>query len=488
VAGLALTETDALNQAATYQYDIYGNRTWEALPINIAYKYAYDKLDRPTSKSCMEGGAATPLESHTYPRQTAGTVRETTWAYFASGVHGDTTRTYDFAHRLLKTEHPDGGILTNTYLANGLLASSSDAMGNATYYDYDPLNRRTKQQSPHSGSLYSVAAWQHDKAGRVTLESSYITPMAKGAAPTGQAATKAYAYNADGTVQEITINGTGKNSYLYDNDGRVSQETRLQAAGRSRRTDYAYNYMGKATSSTAYMENADIDGRPDNTTLYGIASGYAYDLDGNVTKKTYANGETVTYAYDLLGRETTEARTVLNENNASTAVTKTTGYDVMGNVTSRKDEKGSYTYYAYNARGFLTRVTDAVGAATAMEYDYQGRLAKEYSPRALLQDEPEHIVAPPAGGADWATPSSYMSLNYTAYDYDRLGRLLTKTETYRPTYTSAVRSIVSETNTWDKNGNLLTAKDALNNTTTYTYNAAGRVSQIGRASCRERVC
>jgi YD repeat-containing protein len=235
--------------------------------------------------------------------------------------------------------------------------------------------------------------------------------------------------------------------------------------------------MGKVTSSTAYAENMDIDGRPDDSALYGIATSYLYDLDGNVTKKTFANSETIAYTYDALGRVTSEARNVPNENNANVAVTKTTDYDSMGNVTSRKDEKGSYTYYAYSAQGFLTRSTDAMGAVAAMEYDLQGRLVKAYSPRALLQDEPGHIVAPPAGGANWAAPPSYTSVNYTAYAYDKMGRLLTKTETYRPTYSSVVRSIVSETNTWDRNGNLLTTKDAMNNTTAYTYNVAGRMSQ-----------
>ncbi|MCL1816795.1 MAG: DUF4329 domain-containing protein, partial [Clostridiales bacterium] len=109
----------------------------------------------------------------------------------------------------------------------------------------------------------------------------------------------------------------------------------------------------------------------------------------------------------------------------------------------------------------------------------------EYSPRALLTDEPEHIITPPANGGNWDSPTAFTANNYTAYTYDRMGRLLTKTEHYRPTYSSPVRALAAETNTYDKNGNLLTIKDALNNTATYTYDNAGRVTKVSNVLGQE---
>ena len=182
-----------MNQATAYQYDAYGNRTRETHPNGLAHSYAYDKLDRPTSKSAVEGGTTTLLEEYGYPMQANGTVKETKRAYFASNAYADTASTYDFAGRLLRTDFPDGGAVVSTYLANGLLDSATDAMGNKAHYEYDPLNRRIRQWAPHSGSLYSLTAWSYDSAGRVTLESAYATPLAKGAAPSGPASTRAYA-------------------------------------------------------------------------------------------------------------------------------------------------------------------------------------------------------------------------------------------------------------------------------------------------------
>ena len=497
-AGLVITDKDPLSNTASYTYDNFGNKTEETLPNGLAYIYTYDKLDRFIQKSSLESGTTTTLESYSYPLQTDGTVKETTRVYFSSTDYADTTYIYDFANRLLKTINPDGGEVSNTYLANGLVENTTDAMGHTTYFEYDPMNQMTKRWAPHDGSLYSLTEWFYDGAGRIKGEMSFLTPQTKGVIYGDDVIYTAYTYNIDSTVKEIVANtysiitlestvegiefdNDWKTSYLYNNDGQISQENKFQGIMRSQQTSYTYNYWGKIATATVYVENKDINGKLDDSTLFSLTTGYAYDKSSNLEKITYPNGEVLSYEYDLLNRQTAEKRNILNENNVSVTVNATTAYDNMGNITSTKDEKENITYFTYSPRGFLLRVTDAQNAVTAREYDLQGRLLKEYSPRALLTDEPGHIVNPPANAGNWDNPLAFIASNYTAYVYDKMDRLLSKSEYYRPTYTSAIRVLVEESNTYDKNGNLLTTKDALNNTTSYTYGNAGRVTKVSNA-------
>ncbi|MCL1817050.1 MAG: DUF6531 domain-containing protein, partial [Clostridiales bacterium] len=382
-AGLVETAKDPLNNTTTYTYDTYGNKTKETLPSGLAYTYTYDKLNRPTNKSYLDGSTTIKLEDYSYPLQMDGTTKQTNRVYFSGTTdYADTTYTYDFANRLLQTANPDGGVISNTYLANGLAESTTDAMGNTTYFEYDPMNRMTKRWAPHDDSRHSLAEWQYDNANRVIEEKNYSEALGKGASPGWEYSTLDYTYNIDSTVKDIITNGMGKTEYFYNDDGQIYRETKLQDGTRSQRTDYAYNYWGKIASSTTYVENKDIDGNPDDSTLFGLTTSYTYDKNSNLEKITYPNDEIVSYEYDLLNRQTGEKRSVLNEYSLKIDVTNATTYDNIGNVTSRQDEKGNIANYVYNPRGFLLRVTDAQNAVTAREYDLQGRLTREYSPRA----------------------------------------------------------------------------------------------------------
>ena len=252
--------------------------------------------------------------------------------------------------------------------------------------------------------MYSLTEWQYDNAGRTILEKGYATPHVKGASPSGGAAANSYAYNIDSSVSEITHNGTGKTSYLYNNDGLVSRETKLLSGSRAQRVDYAYNYLGKATSETIYQEQNALDGKPDNTTLFGITTNYSYDANGNLTTVAYPNGAVLNYEYDALNQQTHEKRAALNENGTTVNVQKTKAYNNIGKIASETDEKGYSTNYTYNALGFLVRVALPNNAITSYEYDRQGRKTKEYSPRALLGDEPGNVIAPPGGTNNWLNP------------------------------------------------------------------------------------
>jgi YD repeat-containing protein len=231
---LALSVTDPCSNKTTYEYDTYGNKTKETLPNGLVYTFSYDKLNRLTAKNYLESTTAVILEKYDYPAQSNGVVRRPVTRYFSASESAVTTNVYDYANRLVKTEYPDGGTVSNTYLPNGVLESSSDALGNITYFEYSQTNKMTKRWTPHENNLYSLTEWDYDDYNRVKIEKSYITPLVKGGSPSGSMASNSYAYNTDSSVSEITHNSLGKTSYLYNDDGLVSRETKLLAGSRTR--------------------------------------------------------------------------------------------------------------------------------------------------------------------------------------------------------------------------------------------------------------
>jgi RHS repeat-associated protein len=473
-----LTRTDPLGNVTTNKYDVFGNLSAETMPNGSVYVYTYDKLNRLLTKSFKEssGSTAVLLESIAYAVMTDNTTRVTTTVYYSTSSTAVTVSTYDFAGRLIKTINPDGGEITSTYLPTGHIQSVTDAMGGVKYYEYNARGLITKLWYPVTNVSHSLTTYEYDNAGRLTKEESYVNVFTKGATPTGAKVTTDYTYYIDSKVKDVKTNNSALTSYTYDNEGNIASIVTLVSAGRTSKVEYTYNYLHKVATAREYQEEMDIDGRPDTTQLFGIVTSYAYDLNGNLTKVTYANGEVVNYEYDLLDRQIKETRDAFDESLEIQPVSRTVAYDNMGNVITETNEKGYITSYNYTARGFLASVVDSTNAVTAMEYDWQGRLVKKYSPRALLKDEPGNIVVPVSG--KWPSPVSQTAVNYTGYVYDSMGRLLSRTEYYRDTFTSSVRSVIVETNTYDKNGNVLTSKDALNNTTTYTYDKGNRLTKL----------
>lgn len=451
LAGQVLNKTDPLGNTVTYKYNQYGDLIQETLPSGLVNTINYDKLGRPVTKGYLEGSATIKLEEKTYSVLSDGHNQVKTTVYFSDTQTAVTLHEYDYAERLVKQTNPDGGVSTDRY-ENGLLISSSDAMGNVTNYKYNPMGQLSELWSPHSGSNYSLTSYTYDRAGRKTKEEAYLDPIATTAS--GRKTTTVYTYNLDGTVRDTTTNDSAVTSYTYDADGNISTQSTLQSTGRSSKKSYVYNHLKLVTSSTDYEESKDISGQADNASLLPLITNYAYDKNGNLKTITYPGAQVITYAYDLMDRQTIKSRTILDENGLLQVCNETTVYDGVGNVLSNTNEKGQMTQYAYTSRGFLSSKTDAIGGISYWAYDRQGKITKQISPENFT--------------------SANQLTNYTSFTYDSMGRRLQTTDVYTPPGAGTSRSIIVETNSYDKNGNLLTTKDALGNTTLYSHDKANR--------------
>ncbi|MCI9627486.1 MAG: RHS repeat protein, partial [Clostridia bacterium] len=110
-------------------------------------------------------------------------------------------------------------------------------------------------------------------------------------------------YGTAQKTQQVTYDGWGRTLTATDRMGNVQK-----AAYKSLRTDYSFVPVGTAAAENHYSELADMYGNVIETRSYPngmsesnfVSQKYTYDLVGNVTKATDANGNVTTYAYDKL--------------------------------------------------------------------------------------------------------------------------------------------------------------------------------------------
>nr|VFK56049.1 MAG: RHS repeat-associated core domain-containing protein [Candidatus Kentron sp. TUN] len=171
---------------------------------------------------------------------------------------------------------------------------------------------------------------------------------------------------------------------------------------------------------------------------------YQYDLLGNLTAITDAEGRTTTFVYDDLGR-LIQTIDPLVETPSDKTVTLT--HDQMGNVLTRTDREGQTIHYTYDAanRLVLTQYL-ADGMADAWEtrqYDHYGNLVN------LSNGE----------------------ITYT-YTYDNHNRLETKTDTRQTGAGSVSRTLQFH---YDPAGNLIRKTDYQGEVTHFQYDSTNRL-------------
>jgi len=234
-------------------------------------------------------------------------------------------------------------------------------------------------------------------------------------------------------------------TYTYDSNGNVLSASHPDGNGHTVTTSYTYNSFAEVLTTTDPLGNVTTN---------------TYDSNGNLLTVTTPapNGSTAasvtTFTYDTKG----ELLTIKDPLNNVTTLTYTTagliatikdaqnnvttyGYDAFGNRTSVKDANNQTTTFAYDTRNRLTKITYPDTTTTQFGYDYRGR-------RTSVTDQNGKV---------------------TTYTYDDADRLLTVTDAATPGNVT--------TYGYDTEDNLTSIKDANNNTTSFSYDAFGRVTK-----------
>ncbi|HEY0502213.1 MAG TPA: LysM domain protein, partial [Lysobacter sp.] len=427
-----------------------------------------------------------------------GTVRETRRSFDAFGnvlvevnPEGTITRyTYDGSGRLLKTEaaigtadvregtrrydafgnligelggegsvHLAGAVTTeqvnavyaqygvrHSYDALGRRIESIDAQGNKTWYFYDSAGRLTQtvrgvaNAQGIANAEGEVTETRYTAFGDVRETISYT-----GRITIGTPGSRASVASAVSTLQYVASTDS-RQQFSYDHRGLLASSVDAEGFLAS----YGYDAFGNQIRQRVQIDatrTLQVDMGYDRRGLLrsrladagglGQGSAWSHDAFGRVATTTDARGSVTTFAYDRVGRQVAQSRTV-----SGRLEQQSSAYDAYGRVLTQTDALGRVTSYAYDdvtrsvvvttpenvrittqhdAHGDIVRVTDAFGQSTRYEYDRDGQLLRtiavdgatseqQYDARGLL------ITSVDASG------------RRVSYTYDAAGRVLSRIE------------------------------------------------------------
>jgi RHS repeat-associated protein len=386
--GRLLQSVGASSQATSFEYDDNGNMVEVTDPRSAATGNAFDGLDRLVQST----DALTGVTEYGYDAQDNVVSVEDAKNQVTSFV-------YNGFGDAIQLASPDTGISIYEVDKAGNRTKETDARGVVANYTYDALDRLTAVAYPAS-TAENVAFTYDDTTG--------------GNKGVGQ---------LTGVTDE-----NGSASYVYDGQGRLTQETRVIGA-------------------VGY------------TTIYG------YDAAGNLQTITYPTGRVVTYQRDTVGR----VNTVLSQASSSAPPALIAGnisYLPFGPVQSLTFGNGVVATYEYDQDYRLTGIASSKGSTGIQDL-------------TLTHDGADNITA--ITDALDATRSQ-------TFEYDLLGRLTdaagyygTEEYTYdtvgnRLTRTLVQGSAINVTYTYVSGNSQLQSASNGSTTRSFTYDDAGNTN------------
>ena len=432
--GNMVTETDKLGNITTYKYDSQGNLTNSTDALGNVTSFVYDSVGNILRY--------TDANSHTTQYQYDGLNRMiqetdplgaiTQYAYDGEGdltnlVDRDghvTQYQYDLRQRDTASIDPAGQVDTTTYDGNNNVITTTDRDGNTTTYQYDVQNRLVEIIDALGDTTVST----YDPAGNILSTT-----------------------DADGHVM----------TYTYDALNRLVSKT--DAAGEV--TQYQYDMGGGGCPSCGATPGSSL-----------------------VTEQIDPNGKVTYYRYDELDRRTTIIRKVGSTNdviNPGVDAVTTYTYDAMNNVLSTTEPDGNTTTFAYDPLNRQTNMVNAAGDVLTVYYDGVNNVITR-----ILPSENTQVFSYDA--LDRATNLTDSVGEVLRQSYDPVDNLLTQTDGNGNTTTYIYDVLDRRTNTvdslgnittylYDPEGNLLTNIDRDGNMTTYAYDAIYRQASVDDA-------
>jgi RHS repeat-associated protein len=394
--GHVTSVTDGLNKVTTMEYDALGRLAKSTNALNGVTQYAYDVADN--------------LIKVTDPR---GLV---------------TSYTYDGFGQLWTQTSPDTGTSRQTFDTAGQLVSSTRNDGNTVSYSYDSMGRLT-----HKTAGQDVQDFAYD---------SCAAGLGRLCAVSDAMSSESFSYSPEGDVILQKLVGPNSASmtttYAYDGSGR------LATLGYPGGAVVQYSYAaGKISLLKVTQGGVSTD----------LIKGIAYDPTGQPTYWLYGNNAYRMQSFDLNGR-LSSLKTMAGSNalqnynfvyNAANLLTQrvdigtpvqsaTYAYDALGRLTSEAtNESGSRLDYAYDGNGNRTSinwvgigVTNQTMAANSNQLKQNGADVYTYNANGDRES--------------WTTGSST-----AIYTYDAFGRMLATSRnvpysTWTTTYPAGVTS------------------------------------------------
>jgi RHS repeat-associated protein len=304
-------------------------------------------------------------------------TNEFTWLNGMVRTHKDPanlllTHTYDALNRLTRLDYPDGTFETNGY-ANGSGARllhrtrHRDRLGFVTGWEYDSRERALRE----TNTLGRITFYEYCDCG--DLPKSIVQ-----ASGTAVATTNRFIYDFQGNVRtNILVDGSSL-IHKYDTFGNLT------------------NTVDAFTSTTNTFDNLGRLAAVSNS--LGRVTSRVYDVEDRVTSATDANGVTVTLTYDGLGRLRTRTypggavegwgyqQDGLNvPTHYTNQVNKVTtyAYDPLGRKTS-EIQVGVWTnIFAYTPAGDLLTLSDGKAQVTTWGYNAERQVVSKKYPNGV---------------------------------------------------------------------------------------------------------
>jgi len=383
----------------------------------------------------------------------------------------------------------NGQSLTFTPNAQGRITRATDNSGQTTTYTYDASGDHLLSVSGPA----EVTTYSYDSSGNPFVQNA-LTQITN---PDGT--TQNFAYDSQGDLISQSGNGgVGQQTYRYPSAGTL---TAMDAAGNAATLIFDTNgNLAEITDPLGNVTHYQYNSSNELTgvkTPTGATFAFNYDSTGNLTGYTDPDDGTVSAAY----RSGTDLLTSFSDQDGNTT---NYSYNSAGDLTGITYDNGSGTSYQYSPSGLLISSTDARGQTTTYTYNPQGLLTRETFSDGTFQAYTYNSLGELISAQ--ATNGGVTTYAYTAageltsvinpasqvesYTYNAGGQELTRTESdgsvTRYSYTPAGELAEIE----DGSGNLITqysynalgelvgSLDGNGQTTSYTYDADGNVTQI----------
>jgi YD repeat-containing protein len=502
---------DSGTSLMTYQYDAAGNRITASLTtvenetagaaVDRTTQYFYDSLDRlvkqidPAPDSDANPDQRTPIHLFTY--DAAGNLRTSTVTTKATGgLAEETMNLYDGLGRLTDVTEVDGNSTTTilshktfAYDAAGNLTNSTITFAGVvggtssgdfskdqkTTYRYDNLNRRIEEVDPlpGTGDPQPDILFQYDRVGNLTQQTLKTHHATK------------YVYDAlNRRTQVIQADDPAGNWFSstrnqYDSAGNLLAVVTATAV-------LAADVQNAARTETTRYSYDNRNRRIRTINALGAVSSVDYDGNSNVIQETDANGNISQHYYDTLNREvitilpSPTTGQIANDSPVKVSLFNTPAGDLettfFGTYTNPYQRQTDYQYDKLHRLVKTTLPIETADpanpsyvparAATTTTYDVFGNVKTAFTARRVDPTD-GHLVDDDGGRT---------KVEKTAYTYDLLNRLTSKTESD----ISATPSVQPRTTVfaYDAAGNLvmqeLQSQNTAINHTEFAYDALNR--------------
>jgi RHS repeat-associated protein len=324
-----------------------------------------------------------------------------------------------------------------------------------------------------------------------------------------------YTYDSTGRLTHFTDRTGAVTTYKYENPAYPHYLTEIIDPLGNRAVKTLFDPEGRligqvdADGHTASMTHDLTAYKETITDRLGHPTVHEYDENGNIIKTTDSLGGITTRTYDARDRELTvtdplghttsktydEADNVLTETNPAGETTTYT-YNDKKQPLSITDPLGHSTAFSYDANGNTTSITDPTGRSTSFTYDGNGSVTSLIMPG----DTAYHFTLDPASGEKLSQTiigaDGQISAHQT-FTYDANGEQTGTTDYLVPpgaTDVTAATVVKTTAQVFDPEGRMtsMAIKDAAGNpmvTQSWTYNANGdeltHTDPLGRVTSSE---